>query len=93
LWLSPVNTNRPPGPNRYASPTSRHAPLAFGVKMTVYSSGGAPKCRSTAPRARSISSVDAADAGFSECGFPKQRPLTRRACASSCARAGSPAPV
>ena len=38
LWLSSVSTNRVRGPNGYASPTSRHAPLALGVKMTAYSS-------------------------------------------------------
>ena len=39
--------------------------------MAAYSSGGALKCARTASRARSTSSVDAAEAGFSECGFPK----------------------
>ena len=72
---------------------SRHAPVAFGVKMTAYSSGGALKCARTASRARSIRSVDAAEAGFSECGFPKQRPRIRSACAVSCACAGRPAPA
>jgi hypothetical protein len=43
---------------------SRHAPVAFGVKMAAYSSGGALKWARTAIRARSIRSVDAAEAGF-----------------------------
>lgn len=43
LWLSQVSTNRVLGPKGYASPTSRHAPLAFAVKMTAYSPGGALK--------------------------------------------------
>ena len=45
-----------------------------GWKSAAYSSGGALKCARTASRARSISSVDAADAGLCECGLPKHRP-------------------
>src|SRR5215469_12368924 len=85
LWLSRVRTSRTPRPNGYDSPTSRHAPVAFGVKMAAYSPGGALKCARTACRARSTSSVDAAEAGFSECGFPKHRPAIRSAWARICA--------
>jgi hypothetical protein len=67
--------------------------VAFEVKITAYSSAGARKCESTARRARSTNSVDAAEAGLSECGFPKQAPRIRPACAASCACAGKPAPV
>ena len=70
LWLSHVARNRSSGPNGYASPTSRSAPVAFGVKMQAYSPGGALKWRSTAARARSTSAVDADDVGLTECGLP-----------------------
>ena len=63
------------------------------MKMAAYSSGGALKCARTASRARSISSVDAAEAGFSECGFPKHWPRIRSACAASWAWADRPAPA
>ena len=43
LWLSKVSRNRLPGPKGKDSPTSRSAPVAFGVKMTSYSSGEARK--------------------------------------------------
>jgi hypothetical protein len=43
LWLSNVARNRSCGPNGYASPTSRSAPVALGVKMHAYSLSGAPK--------------------------------------------------
>lgn len=70
LWLSPVRTSRAPGPNGYASPTRRHAPLAFGVNTTAYSSGEALKNARIRSRARSTRTVDALDVGFSECGLP-----------------------
>src|SRR5580704_17215942 len=38
LGLSAVSTRRDRGRNGYASPTRRHAPVAFWVKMTAYSS-------------------------------------------------------
>src|SRR3984957_21226680 len=93
LWLSAVSTNRVRRPNGYASPTRRQAPVAFGVKMTAYSSEWVLKYRSTAARARSTCSVDADDVGFSECGFPYTADRRRAACACSCDRAGSPDPV
>jgi len=43
LWLSAVSTRRDPGRNGYASPTRRHAPVAFWVKMTAYSCAAALK--------------------------------------------------
>ena len=39
LWLSDVSRRRLPASNGYASPTSLSAPVAFGVKMTLYSAG------------------------------------------------------
>jgi hypothetical protein len=38
LWLSEVSRKRVPVSNGYASPTSLSAPVAFGVKTTLYSS-------------------------------------------------------
>ena len=67
--------------------------MAFGVKITAYSSGLALKYLSTAARARSTSSVAADEVGLSECGFPYTPDRRRAACARSCDRAGSPAPV
>ena len=43
LWLSKVRRKRSPARNGYASPTSRSAPVAFGVKMATYSSGIRPE--------------------------------------------------
>ena len=93
LWLSAVSTSREVGPNGYASPTRRHAPVAFGVKMTAYSSRAALKYRRTASLACSISSVEASDVGLSECGLPKHPPRSRSVCARSWASAASPEPV
>ena len=73
LWLSAVSTSLLRRPNGYASPTRRQAPVAFGVKMTAYSSAVALKYLSTAARVRSTSRVAADDVGFSECGFPYTR--------------------
>ncbi|MFD0631774.1 hypothetical protein ACFQ9X_09180 [Catenulispora yoronensis] len=92
LWLSNGSTSRERLSNGNASPTSRHAPVAFGVNTTAYSAGSALKCWSTAVRVCSTSSDEASDVGFSECGFPKQALRIRSACASSWRRA-SPAPV
>ena len=47
-----------------------NAPVALGVKMQAYSLSGALKYRSTAARARSMSSVDAEEVGLIECGLP-----------------------
>jgi hypothetical protein len=91
--LSLVSTSRLLLSNAHASPTRRHAALAFGVKITAYSSSDALKWSRTARLARSMSWVDAVDVGFSECGFPKHCPCSRAACALSWAWAGSPAPV
>ena len=63
LWLSCVKTSWDRGPNGYASPTSRHAAVALGVKMATYSSGGALKCARTASRARSTWVLSCACAG------------------------------
>ncbi|MEZ5123934.1 MAG: hypothetical protein R2736_20610 [Solirubrobacterales bacterium] len=84
LWLSAVARKQPPGPNGYASPTSRSAPLAFAVKMQVYSTSSAPKKRSTSPRACSASAVDAAEVGLTECGLPKTARRNRLRCSSTC---------
>src|SRR4051794_19050352 len=70
LWLSKVARKRSPGPNGYASPTSRSAPVALGVKMQAYSSSEALKWRSTAVRACSTRTVEADDVGLTECGLP-----------------------
>ena len=70
LWLSNVARKRSPGRNGYASPTSRSAPVALGVKMQAYSLAGALKNRSTAARACSTSTVAADDVGLTECGLP-----------------------
>ena len=67
--------------------------MAFGVKMTAYSSGLVLKYLSTVARARSTSSVAADEVGFAECGFPYTAARSRAACACSWDRAGSPAPV
>src|SRR5690242_5088260 len=93
LWLSKVSTTSRPGPNGYASPTSRHAPVALGVKITAYSSAEALTKVSTARRADSTSPADAWEVGFSECGLPKQVEVSRLAAVSICERAGSPAPA
>ena len=93
LWLSAVSTTRESGRNWYASPTRRHAPVAFWVKMTAYSSAAALKYLCTAFLACSISRVDALEVGLSECGLPKQPARSRSACARSWASAASPAPM
>ena len=67
--------------------------MAFGVKMTAYSSAAALKYLPTAFLASSMSRVDALEVGFSECGLPKQPPRSRWTCARNCASAASPAPV
>ncbi len=51
--------------------------MAFGVKMTAYSSAAALKYRPTAFLACSMSLVEALEVGFSECGLPKQPPRSR----------------
>ena len=43
LWLSNSARKRPSGVNGYASPTSRRAPVALGVKMQAYSLSDALK--------------------------------------------------
>jgi hypothetical protein len=93
LWLSAVSTRRVPASKGYASPTSRQAPVAFGVKMTAYSSGEALKKDRIVVRVRSMSAVAARDVGLSECGLPKHPSRRRSACAASWAHDGSPAPV
>jgi len=84
LWLSKVRRNRSPERNGYASPTSRSAPVAFGVKMATYSSGSARKKRSTASRERSTSSVIADDVGLTEWGLPKTLDRSSSRCSASC---------
>ncbi len=84
LWLSKVSRKRSPGRNGYASPTRRSAPVAFGVKIVTYSSGEAWKNASTAARARSTSSVIAAEVGLSECGLPKTLSRSSARCSLSC---------
>ena len=69
--MSKVRRKRSPGRNGYASPTSRSAPVAFGVKIATYSSGSARKNSSTASRERSTSSVIADEVGLTEWGLPK----------------------
>ena len=88
-----MSTKRERGRNWYDSPTRRHAPVAFGVKMTAYSSAAALKYLPTAFLASSMSLVEALEVGFSECGLPKQPPRNRWTCARTCASAASPAPV
>jgi hypothetical protein len=93
LWLSAVRTSRERRSNGYASPTSRQAPVAFGVKIAAYSSGDAFRYRSTARRADSTSAVDAADVGFSECGLPKTPARRRFSWARTWLSAASPEPA
>jgi len=93
LWLSNVSTSRLSCSNRYDSATSRQAAVAFAVKMAAYSFGSALKWARTAALARSIRSVDALDAGFSECGLPKHWSVSRSLCARYCAAAARQAPV
>jgi len=47
--------------NGKASPISLRAPVAFGVKITVYESSGAPKNDKTAARAPSVDLRDAVE--------------------------------
>jgi hypothetical protein len=82
--LSNVARKRPPGAKGYDSPTSRRAPVAFGVKMQAYSSGEAPKYASTAARARSTRTVDADDVGLTEWGLPRTESRSSAMCSSSC---------
>ena len=93
LWLSKVSRNRSPAWNGYASPTRRSAPVAFGVKIATYSSGEALKNSSTCARARSASSVLAAEVGLIECGLPRTVLSSSRTCSCSCEAANSPPPV
>ncbi|MFF3130903.1 hypothetical protein [Streptomyces mirabilis] len=93
LWLSSDITSLLSRANGYASPTRRSAPVALGVKITAYSAGSAPKCRSTARRASASSSPDAREAGLSECGLPNNPPVIRSALPVTSERGGSPAPV
>ncbi len=83
LWLSKVSRNRSPGRNGYASPTSRSAPVAFGVKTQTHSSSAARKKRRTAARACSASSVAAVEVGLSEWGLPRTLVRSSSRCSAS----------
>jgi hypothetical protein len=61
--------------------------------MTAYSSAEAFRYLSTAQRADSTRSVEAADVGFSECGLPKSPPRRRFWWARSWDSAANPEPV
>ena len=93
LWLSQVSTSGAARPKSYASPTSRQAPLAFGVKMTAYSAGSAWKKSSTARRADSTSEPAATLVGFSEWGLLYRPASNRSWWARTCAWAATPAPA
>jgi hypothetical protein len=67
--------------------------VALGVKIATYSSDEALKKSSTYARARSASSVLAADVGLIECGLPNTVLSSKRTCSCSCDAANSPPPV